>query len=88
MAVPRQVPAAAQPVVYAQKKSPLVALVLSLLIVGLGQFYNGEVKKGATMLIAAVVTGILTLSISWWVIAIWSAVDAYRVAAGLAPRQS
>ena len=70
---------------YAQGKSPGVALVLSLLIVGLGQFYNGDIKKGAVMLGVAIFAGVISVGILWVVIAIGSAVDAYRVAAQKTP---
>ena len=52
------------------------------LIVGLGQFYNGDTKKGAIMLVAALVLGIATAGVLWLGLAIWSAVDAYQVANG------
>lgn len=67
---------------YAVGKNPVIALILSLLIVGLGQFYNGDTKKGLIMLGAAIVGGLLTVGIVWILVAIWSAVDAYRVASG------
>ena len=70
---------------YAVGKSPGVALILSLIIVGIGQFYNGDNKKGAIMLISAVVAGILTFGLGWFAIAIWSAFDAYNVASGKSP---
>jgi TM2 domain-containing membrane protein YozV len=63
-------------------KSPVVAAILSLLIVGVGQFYNGDSKKGAIMLVAAVILGTASLGVLWFVCAIWSAVDAYQVANG------
>ena len=63
-------------------KSPVVAAILSALIVGLGQFYNGDTKKGAIMLVAALVLGIATAGVLWLGLAIWSAVDAYQVANG------
>ena len=61
-------------------KSPMVALVLSLLIVGLGQFYNGNAKKGILMLGGALLGGIISMSILWWFMALWSAYDAYNTA--------
>jgi TM2 domain-containing membrane protein YozV len=70
---------------YAVGKNPGVALILSLLIVGVGQFYNGDAKKGVLMLIGAVVLGVFTLSLGWFAIAIWSAIDAYQVASGKSP---
>jgi TM2 domain-containing membrane protein YozV len=63
-------------------KSPFLACVLSLVIVGLGQFYNGDIKKGAFMLIGAIIGGALSFSFLWWIMAIWSAIDAYNVADG------
>ena len=70
---------------YAAGKSPGVALVLSALIVGLGQLYNGDVKKGLLMLGVAVVLGVASFGLGWFAIAIWSAVDAYQVASGKTP---
>ena len=67
---------------YSTGKSPFLACVLSLIIVGLGQFYNGDTKKGALMLVGAVIGGILSVSILWWIMAVWSAIDAYSVADG------
>ena len=75
-------------------KNPRAALVFSILIPGLGQFYNGDNKKGVVMLLLAIVPekGVLmllmkivpaALGINWFVwlgVLIWSAVDAYRVA--------
>jgi TM2 domain-containing membrane protein YozV len=63
-------------------KNPVAAAILSALIVGLGQFYNGDVKKGAAMLVGAVVLGVATGGLLWLALAIWSAVDAYQVANG------
>jgi len=71
--------------VYAVGKKPMLSLILSLLIVGLGQFYNGDAKKGGLMLAGAVLGGILSASILWWVMAIWSAYDAYQVASQSTP---
>ena len=67
-------------------KSPVLATILSLLIVGVGQFYNGDVKKGVTMLVVGLVAGAATAGIGWLGVGIWSAVDAYRVASGTAQR--
>jgi len=67
-------------------KNPAIATILSLLIVGLGQFYNGDMKKGAVMLVIALVAGAATVGLGWIGVAIWSAIDAYRVANGTAQR--
>jgi|SRR5436305_1191045 len=70
---------------FAQDKKPILALVMSLLIVGLGQFYNGDFKKGLLMLAGAIVGGLVSFSLLWWVMGLWSAVDAYRVASRNVP---
>src|SRR5206468_11651883 len=63
-------------------KSPVVAAIMSAIIVGLGQFYNGDVKKGAIMLVAAIILGSASLGVLWFACAVWSAIDAYQVANG------
>ncbi len=68
------------------QKSPGLALVLSLLIVGLGQFYNGDWKKGLAMLGGAIILGPLTAGVAWLGLAIWSMIDAYGVAKGTTKR--
>src|SRR4051812_8104112 len=60
----------------ATAKNPWIAVVLSLVIVGVGQFYNGDYKKGALMLIGGIVGfavsgGVIT--VGFW---IWSMFDA------------
>ncbi|MFB3894515.1 MAG: hypothetical protein ACE15C_21140 [Phycisphaerae bacterium] len=81
-------PAAVQPYPYVvhKPKSPTVALVLSLLIVGLGQFYNDDPKKGGIMLGIAIVGGLISCGAAWLGVAIWSAIDAYQVASGKSKR--
>ncbi len=70
---------------YAVGKNPGIALILSILIPGVGQFYNGDTKKGLLMLIGAFVLGPATLFVLWVGIGIWSAIDAYQVAGGKTP---
>jgi TM2 domain-containing membrane protein YozV len=65
---------------YAEDKNRWIALVLSLLIVGLGQFYNGDSKKGLMMLLVAIGSGVITCGVLWFAMAIWSAIDAFLVA--------
>ena len=67
---------------YATGKTPVLATILSLLVVGLGQFYNGDTKKGAIMLGIAIILGIVSAGIVWLAFAIYSAYDAYQVADG------
>jgi len=61
----------------ASGKSPGVAVLLSLLICGAGQLYNGEVAKGILMFIGCAVLWTVTLG---WIISIWSMIDAYGTA--------
>jgi TM2 domain-containing membrane protein YozV len=61
----------------AAAKSPGIALLLSLLLCGVGQMYNGQVAKGFLMLIGCVVAWVIMLG---WIVWIWSMVDAYSTA--------
>ena len=78
--VPPSTPTPPEGKVYAEGKNPVASLIMSLFIVGLGQFYNGDIKKGVLMLAGAIVGGPLTFGILWIALAIWSAIDAYQVA--------
>jgi hypothetical protein len=59
-----------------------VPAILSLVIVGLGQFFNSDWKKGLAMLVGVIILTVPTAGLAWLGIAIWSAVDAYKVAKG------
>lgn len=65
-------------------KNPVVALVLSFFLggLGIGQFYNGDWKKGLAMLAATLLLGFATGGLVPVAIWIWSMVDAYQVASG------
>ncbi|MBU2982660.1 DUF4339 domain-containing protein [Lentibacter algarum] len=70
----------AQPAYFGERpvdKAPFVAALLSLLIVGVGQMYNGEVGKGVLMLFGCI---LLWAAMLGWIINIWSIIDAYSVA--------
>lgn len=58
-------------------KSPFLAAILSLFIVGVGQMYNGEVGKGFLMLFGCILLWTVMLG---WIINIWAILDAYSVA--------
>ena len=73
--------------VYAMGKSPFLALFLSFLIPGVGQFYNGDSKRGLPMFLVGVFGYALVILpliglILVFVIHIWSMVNAYNVASG------
>ena len=81
---PVAAPALAPAVVVRERKEPWFALALSFLFSGLGQIYNGEVKKGIAFIIAHGISlflimagiGLITTPIIW----IWGMVDAYKSA--------
>ena len=66
-------------------KNPTVATILSIFVPGAGQFYNGDMKKGAVMLVVAVLLLAPTAGIGWLGMVAWSAIDAYKVASGQSP---
>lgn len=67
----------------ARPKSAGTALVLSILIVGLGQIYNGQVGKGILMFILCIGLWFVLLG---WIINIWSWIDAYQTASRMNER--
>jgi len=67
----------------AKPKSAGTALVLSILLVGLGQIYNGQVGKAILMFILCVGLWFIFLG---WIINIWSWIDAYRTARAMNDR--
>ena len=67
-------------------KNPVLALVLSLVIVGLGQFYNNDWKKGLLMLGGTILLSVPTGGVAWLAFAIWSVIDAHMVAKGTGKR--
>jgi TM2 domain-containing membrane protein YozV len=67
-------------------KNPVLGAILSFFIPGVGQFINGDMKKGAVMLVLAIVLFVPTFGVGTVAIQIWSVVDAYRVASGTAQR--
>lgn len=69
-------------------KNPVVATVLSVLLIGLGQLYNEDLKKGLVMFLAGALLFVPTAGLSYVVVLGWSAVDAYKVAEGSGRRWS
>lgn len=70
---------------FALERIPILAAVLSFLVVGLGQVYNRDFRKGIVMFTCAVVCGIITVAlvgVGWPLIMVWSVIDAYNVANG------
>lgn len=63
------------------ERSPGVAVFLSFLFAGLGQFYNGDAGKGGLMLGLGIV-GLLLFVIPYLFVWVWSMIDAAQVASG------
>jgi TM2 domain-containing membrane protein YozV len=65
-------------------RNPLIAAVLSLIVAGLGQIYNGQVTKGVIFIIVQLINGALTVVLIGWfllpLVGLWSMIDAYLVA--------
>ena len=64
------------------EKSVVVSLILSFILTGLGQLYNGEISKGVIFLIVGIILAILTvltffLCIVWIPFWIYGMYDAY-----------
>lgn len=65
----------------ANKKSPATAIVLSLLLfAGTGTWYAGNASRGKKIVIISAVLLIVTVGIAYVIIAIWSALDANKIA--------
>ncbi|MFP4597167.1 MAG: hypothetical protein ACLFVJ_02885 [Persicimonas sp.] len=60
-----------------RRADPMIAALLSVLLVGSGQLYNREVSKGLAMFVA---WWILWSFAMGWIVNIWAVVDAYSVA--------
>jgi len=68
----------------APEHQPGMALLLSLILCGTGQIYNGEVSKGIMMMVLCFLLWFVLLG---WVVHIWSIVDAVVVAERINRRQ-
>ncbi|CAM2778365.1 MULTISPECIES: hypothetical protein [Salinicoccus] len=66
------------------QKSSGVAAVLSALINGLGQIYNGQILKGVFIILLQVINGALTIILIGYVflpiVWLYAVIDAYRSA--------
>ncbi|MDQ0352208.1 TM2 domain-containing membrane protein YozV [Alkalibacillus filiformis] len=61
-------------------KSPILALILSALVVGLGQLYAGQGLKGIVLFGVWILATIATAGMATFVIWIINLIDAYRIA--------
>lgn len=77
-------PSVAMAAMTLNRKSPGVAIVLSLLFTGAGQWYCGRIGRGFAFLTAAIIGGLLMLAVVGFlilpVVYAWAAIDANKLA--------
>lgn len=65
-------------------RSPILAAILSLILSGLGQIYNGQITKGVIFIVLQLINAALTAVLIGWVlmpiVGLWAMIDAYLVA--------
>ena len=65
-------------------RNPLLAAILSLIVAGLGQIYNGQITKGVVFIVIQLINGALTAVLIGWLllplVGLWAMVDAYMTA--------
>lgn len=65
-------------------RNPILAAVLSLILSGLGQIYNGQVLKGVIFIVVQLINAALTAVLIGWIlmpiVGLWATIDAYLVA--------
>lgn len=65
-------------------RSPVLAAILSLILSGLGQIYNGQITKGVIFIVIQLINAALTAVLIGWIfmpiVGLWAMIDAYLVA--------
>ena len=65
-------------------RNPILAAVLSVIVAGLGQIYNGQIGKGIIFIVLQLINTALTFVLIGWIlmpiVGLWATVDAYLVA--------
>ena len=65
-------------------RNPILAAILSVIVAGLGQIYNGQITKGVIFIVLQIINGALTAVLIGWIlmpiVGIWATVDAYLTA--------
>ena len=65
-------------------RNPIIAAVLSLIVAGVGQIYNGQILKGVLFIVAQIINGALLYVAIGFVtmplVGLWAVIDAYLVA--------
>ena len=65
-------------------RNPILAAILSLIVAGLGQIYNGQIGKGVIFILIQLINGALTAVLIGWfllsIVGLWAMIDAYMTA--------
>ena len=65
-------------------RNPILAAILSLIVAGLGQIYNGQIAKGVIFMIIQLINGALTVVLIGWIllpiVGLLAMIDAYMTA--------
>ena len=65
-------------------RNPTLAAILSLIVAGLGQIYNGQVGKGVIFMVIQLINGALTAVLIGWIllpiVGLLAMIDAYMTA--------
>jgi TM2 domain-containing membrane protein YozV len=73
-------------------RSPILAAILSLIVAGLGQIYNGQIGKGVIFIVIQLINGALTSILIGWIllpiVGLWTAVRRYETGRACVPRLS
>ncbi|HNY35040.1 MAG TPA: hypothetical protein PKK68_10330 [Methanothrix soehngenii] len=64
----------------AKKKSPAIAVILNLLIAGLGHVYLGYAKRGIVLFLLTAFIAAISMGLGWFVGVVLCSYDAYQLA--------
>ncbi len=63
-------------------RNPILAAILSVIVAGLGQIYNGQLGKGVVFIILQLINTALTVVLIGWIlmpiVGLWAAVHRYE----------
>ena len=63
-------------------RNPILAAILSIIVAGLGQIYNGQIGKGVIFIILQLINTALTVVLIGWIlmpiVGLWTAVCRYE----------
>ena len=63
-------------------RNPLLAAILSVIVAGLGQIYNGQIGEGIIFITLQLISTVLTVVLIGWVlmpiVGLWTAIRRYK----------